>query len=534
VLVGGVIMLPAPTLTLTIPSIHDDTVLDCRIYAPTKFLSNLRSQTTRWRKKAAIVAHPYAPLGGCYDDPIVSIVAVELLKDGFFVGTFNFRYFLPQCFSLVVISPELTIGICRGAGGSKGRTSWTAKPETYDCASFVGLMVYFMHYLSLPQSFYSDSQPSWDEEPYTLTPIPSHALLPQDWPVSPRSHKFAPVSPINTSRTVDGQRKNGEDPKLSPPLLLLAGYSYGSMITVQLPALSSILSLFSAPELGTAASEIRLRAKQLAKQQNDAFKSMMAALQEKSGNSANTSMSKHRRGRSLQPDETLSCRKTSACSSVRMGGEETDPDARRPSHDSPNRRSFSFESERLRRSVDRVRSLGRAPHDRSPVKSLPRQDSDLSKCAHSSNDSSSEDIDTMKESNSTNDRPAQNKMSPVALGDMKVSYLLISPLQGLVTKLATMWTFKSRHKTKDSSSKDQGISDCEAEDKLILNDTLAIFGDEDVFSSSKNLRSWACRLNGKDKSHFCYAEVVGAGHFWHEDGVVDEMRRNLTSFISRL
>jgi hypothetical protein len=38
------------------------------------------------------VAHPYAPLGGCYDDPIVDIVASTILKQGFIVGTFNFRH----------------------------------------------------------------------------------------------------------------------------------------------------------------------------------------------------------------------------------------------------------------------------------------------------------------------------------------------------------------------------------------------------------------------------------------------------------
>jgi hypothetical protein len=45
-----------------------------------------------WRKRVAIVAHPYAPLGGCYDDPVVSTVAATILKQGFIVGTFNFRY----------------------------------------------------------------------------------------------------------------------------------------------------------------------------------------------------------------------------------------------------------------------------------------------------------------------------------------------------------------------------------------------------------------------------------------------------------
>lgn len=39
------------------------------------------------------MAHPYAPMGGCYDDPIVEAVTSRLLKNGFLVGTFNFRYY---------------------------------------------------------------------------------------------------------------------------------------------------------------------------------------------------------------------------------------------------------------------------------------------------------------------------------------------------------------------------------------------------------------------------------------------------------
>jgi hypothetical protein len=83
-------MLPAPTLTFTIPSIHDDTVLDCRVYFPPTFLSQPNDKLS-WRKKAATVAHPYGPLGGCYDDPVVEIVVSQLLKEEFIVGTFNFR-----------------------------------------------------------------------------------------------------------------------------------------------------------------------------------------------------------------------------------------------------------------------------------------------------------------------------------------------------------------------------------------------------------------------------------------------------------
>lgn len=96
--ITGAMHLPDPALTLTIPSIHDATVLDCRIYHPlgletSLYASSSGAPATAWRpKNAAIVAHPYAPLGGSYDDPIVEEVAGYLLAREFIVGTFNFRY----------------------------------------------------------------------------------------------------------------------------------------------------------------------------------------------------------------------------------------------------------------------------------------------------------------------------------------------------------------------------------------------------------------------------------------------------------
>lgn len=38
------------------------------------------------------MAHPYAPMGGSYDDRVVGIVIDEFLHAGFIVGAFNFRY----------------------------------------------------------------------------------------------------------------------------------------------------------------------------------------------------------------------------------------------------------------------------------------------------------------------------------------------------------------------------------------------------------------------------------------------------------
>jgi alpha/beta superfamily hydrolase len=71
------------TYAFTIPSISDDLALDCRIFHP--------KTIGRSNFKGAVIAHPYAPLGGCYDDPVVLSTTETLLNRGFIVATFNFR-----------------------------------------------------------------------------------------------------------------------------------------------------------------------------------------------------------------------------------------------------------------------------------------------------------------------------------------------------------------------------------------------------------------------------------------------------------
>lgn len=79
-----------PHYSFTIPSVHDDTTLDCRIYHPE--ILDKTIDAPRWRKRGVVMAHPYAPMGGSYDDRVVGIVVDEMLKTGYVVGTFNFRY----------------------------------------------------------------------------------------------------------------------------------------------------------------------------------------------------------------------------------------------------------------------------------------------------------------------------------------------------------------------------------------------------------------------------------------------------------
>lgn len=86
-------MLPAPTFTCTIGSIHDDTPLDCRIYHPPHWSLSDPHLEYVWKPRGAIIAHPYTALGGSYDDGVVLSAVSEILKAGFVAGTFNFRYF---------------------------------------------------------------------------------------------------------------------------------------------------------------------------------------------------------------------------------------------------------------------------------------------------------------------------------------------------------------------------------------------------------------------------------------------------------
>ena len=136
--------IPSARHAFTIPSLHDNLPLQCRIYHPatpdytikstaildadfqaetciertpnprsipaataqdaTTSTPSTRSTTTSTTNghaaggqrvlKAAIVAHPYAPLGGSYDDSVVLSLVTKLVSMGYVVGTFNFRYVL--------------------------------------------------------------------------------------------------------------------------------------------------------------------------------------------------------------------------------------------------------------------------------------------------------------------------------------------------------------------------------------------------------------------------------------------------------
>ncbi|KAJ4400234.1 hypothetical protein N0V85_005802 [Neurospora sp. IMI 360204] len=454
-------LLPEPTLSFTLPSLHDGLAIDCRVYHPQSLDPSPSSPP--WRKHAAIFAHPYAPLGGCYDDPVVDIAAGTLLRLGFLVGTFNFRlHYLP---TPKLPSPSmLTIPRHpRGAQGSAGRTSWTAKAEVADYRTVVGFLSYYLHFLD-------------PFRPHVSEPVPTTT------PIAEASDYMGPHGgsrPVTPSASHDTNK---------PPLFLMGGYSYGSMITMQLPSLETILHQFDTPACSSHAAEIRLRAQHLAEVQNTTLGSARAAALEHQAN-------------------TLSHSPTG----MRFGGEES---SRKHSHP---RLSFSHDTEeKIHKGVSELMAKAKSHKRRLSGK-----------------DHSFVGGDAAHDTRETKQQPAKDCL-PSVLDRVvaRPAYLLVSPLQGLINNLATFsllprrpsWKGLTRSLSSPAATasptdelgpdSETALSLEEAEAKLVRNPTLAIYGDNDGFVPVRKLRAWAARLEGIAHSSFRAHEVSGASHFW--------------------
>ncbi|KAH7402616.1 Alpha/Beta hydrolase protein [Pyrenochaeta sp. MPI-SDFR-AT-0127] len=401
---------PEPHYSFTIPSTHDDTTLNCRIYYPDildRSDASERENEAQWRKKGIIMAHPYAPMGGSYDDRVVGIVVDEFLKAGWVVGTFNFR----------------------GAHGSKGRTSWSGKPELDDYSSFAAFFMYFMSHI----------------KPFPATDA---TFIPEQSPILPQAQSLHDIS------------QNQSDQN---PVVLLGGYSYGSLILKHLPPVSVILQPFETPIAGSAADEILLRARKLADQSNLDWI-----------NAAQEHAREMRRKKHAQEPKL----------SVTMGGEEMSPDKRRSSRE-------------IRRSFDGSRSLNLKTRWRSLSHRRREEGSPVT--------------------------PPEERNN-VAMTTPDVRYLLISPLTTPVSTLAAPALGpKFWNRSKDGNQEVVG-----------RHTTLAIYGDQDVFTSAKKTRDWSEQLKAEVGSQFSSIEVEGAGHFWVEKGVEEKLRSALRDWGARI
>ncbi|KAI9807926.1 MAG: hypothetical protein M1825_005232 [Sarcosagium campestre] len=292
------------THNFTFPSLYDGLELECRL--------QLHRQHKNGQSKGAVFAHPYAPLGGTFDDGVVKTVTRELLNQGYIVTTFNFR----------------------GAGRSKGKTSWTGSAERADYMSVVCFLVFYLQSSEL------------------ISTAPQQAK----------------------DNAVEEQ----------PPMLLLGGYSYGSLITTRLPSMTEIIS---------------------------------------------------------------SCYED-------------------------NKSSMRVEIQRIAR------------------------------------EAASKDCLIRNEGTLGDHR----RLSPPTL-----RVLLVSPLLPPVSSLAVCF-----------SGFGPGSS---AKLDLAEHDTLAIYGDADVFTSQAKLQKWASKLHEQEASRFSFKEVKNAGHFWVEEGASEQLRRAVRDWL---
>ena len=397
---------------------------------------------------------------------------------------------------------------------SKGRTSWQSKAEQNDYISFIGFMIYYLHHLTPPSPKPQLKHPRFtqsDPELHDLSPIPSQAVPP------PRNNDPQLLSPTSSGPIPQIEVDVPKIPN-TQPILLLGGYSYGAMITGALPPImGSITQSFQSPAPGSSRAEIRMRADCLADQQNELMHSRVASLLSQM----------QRRGRSLHiEDHILSSPKTrKASGGVRMGGEE---DLRRASHESHrSRSSFTIETpERVRKSMDRVRSITKSSRLSAGRANSHGSISASSKKKGSESESSIEriavDEDTVK-----SEEKGAIKAIPRIENEFQTAYLLVSPLQGWVSTLATMWSSKSGR---------EGA--LESDRKFTVDPTLAVFGDDDVFVSVKRLRSWVEKLedtkNYGEACQFRHREVSGAGHFWHDHEAIRVLQDEVKGFVASL
>jgi alpha/beta superfamily hydrolase len=256
--------------------------------------------------------------------------------------------------------------------------------------------------------------------------------------------------------TLDSEQSSDSVKLDDPILIVLGGYSYGSLITTHLPEPSEIIKTFAAPVEGTAVAEVKCRAENLAGQMNEQIR-VLGAARIHHGNSV------HKRGHTLS-----------------VGGEETSPEKRRRSTE-------------IRCSTDTRRSLD-----------IPRTLSQFRKKSHEIK------------------RPSTPPMPTVIEADLpkiEHAYLLISPL---LPPISTLTALSLKHSQQE---------DCERFSRV---HSLAVFGNDDIFTSVKKLRKWTQEISSRPDSKFRSVEIEGAGHFWHDHQTQKQLRIAVKEWVGEI
>ena len=128
---------------------------------------------------------------------------------------------------------------------------------------------------------------------------------------------------------------------------------------------------------------------------------------------------------------------------------------------------------------------------------------------------------------------APKQMSPApdyVLPNVRIAYLLISPLLGPVASLLTCFTKLGSAQAGSAEPSDSGADSVELSERP----SFAIFGDKDTFTSSKRLYKWAQDLQSRPNSRFKYFQLPGAGHFWREEGADVALSKCVSAWIGQI
>ena len=338
-----------------------------------------------------------------------------------------------------------------------------------------------------------------------------HALR----PVDPGGHvSNSEPSPESLSARHAPSCRNDDDAAAAGITLILAGYSYGSLLTAHLPAASVVLDRFAHASDGTPEARIRCHALELATHWNRSI----------ARHSLDTAS--HARGRGgLDPAQSPS----RPCHGfMSMGGVDGDACGNKAQSRTSveSRSSFDF----VRQSLERSRQRLELRKSRS---GLPRQSSATAGEGAGEGDRKGEGAAAATHNN--------HNHNSIILS--QVCYLLISPLLPPVSLLATMFSkldsphdFR-RHPSPPSphaatllgTPPDDGLS--ASERTLVNHPALAIYGTQDFFCSRRRLQKWAENLAGQPRSEFRFCEVTGAGHLWQEAGAEKELRRRIRGWL---
>ena len=261
-----------------------------------------------------------------------------------------------------------------------------------------------------------------------------------------------------------------------PMRLVLVGYSYGSMIASHLPCLDVVRGIIQAAHVGSAETEICLRALHLAQLHTKGLKNSQQHESQSRGRD------------SLRANDALQ-----ASHAVSVGGYESESTSRRISRDS-SRRSIDVG---VRKSLDRVR----------------------------------EKLGARKPSSTENFVDDEGSVGADLIAP-EVCYLLISPLLPPVAGFTTM--FSSLSFTPRRQSRLISAQQGKAAQELVSHPSCAVYGDKDAFTSQRRLRKWAEHLKQQSESRFCFYEVNGAGHFWHEKDISDRLRGSVREWLGSL